>query len=267
MKTYKELILRLKHILAFIIVCSLLSVTVGLGDYYNPEYFDTYNPPPGDFNNNSNQVGFDSGGNDNPNALQFAGGATVAATPMYDNNGNQLVVDGIPVVTEAEQVGYYNGFHNGKIHAGAIATITIDGVDRDCIYLAAVDIQGSGTFSGWVRVDQMSPSSTVWQYSQEINARRETVRYTQNPSGSSRYEQMEVLDQSVPSALTDGYIIPGRTSNAGKVNYYYTRDGLNNGFVNLPETGNKRHGVQCSRVKPGSFFWRDMDVDVLAEPE
>ncbi|WP_108804231.1 RICIN domain-containing protein [Aquimarina sp. Aq107] len=242
----------------FIIGC-LLCGSIGLEDYVNPEYFDQFNPPPGEFN--TSQIGFDSRGKDNPNALQFTGGAQVNETPMYDNYGNQLVVDGIPVVTEEERVGYYDGFHNGKIHAGAIAKINIDGTEKDCVYLNAVDIQNSGTYSGWVPVDQMSPSSTIWQYSQQINERRESVRYTKNPKGSSRYERMEVVAQSFPANMVNGYIVPDRTSNAGKVDYYYIRDGLLNGFINLPETGNKRHGVQCSRVKPGSSFWRDMDVD------
>jgi len=258
----KHIILkRLNIIVKFIVASCFISAAVGLDDYYNPEYFDEFNPTPYDFNTKNSQIGYDSGGNENPNALQFSGGASVKETPMYDNYGNQLVKNGNLVVTEAERVGYYDGFHNGKIHAGAIASINIDGKARDCIYLNAVDVQGSGTYSGWVRVDQMSPSSTVWEVSQEIHEKRESVRYTKNPDGSSRYERMEVHDISVPSAMEDGYIIPNRTSNAGKVTYYYIRDGLLNGFINLPETGNKRHGVQCSRVKPGSSFWRDMDVD------
>ncbi len=258
----KQTILKQSSIIVkFLIISCFISATVGLDDYVNAAYFDEFNPSPYDFNTKNSQIGYDSRGKENPNALQFSGGASVKETPMYDNYGNQLVKNGTPVVTEAERVGYYDGFHNGKIHAGAIASININGKARDCIYLNAVDVKGSGTYSGWVRVDKMKPSSKVWDHSQEINKRREKVRYTKNPKGSSRYERMEVLNKSVPSSMEGGYIIPNRSSNAGKVTYYYIRDGLLNGFINLPETGNKRHGVQCSRVKPGSSFWRDKDVD------
>ena len=58
----------------------------------------------------------------------------------------------------------------------------------------------------------------------------------------------------------NGRVVPNRTSSAGKVNFYYIREGMLQGFINIPETGNKRHGVQCSRTKVGGKFWKDKDV-------
>lgn len=231
----------------------------GLDDYHDAAYFDEFNPPPETFN--PDYIGYDSRGKANPNALQFSGGASVKETPLYDNFGNQLTKSGRKVVTDAEDVGYYNGDHNGKIHAGAIAQIVINGRTEDCIYLNAVAVDGAGTYSGWAPVSAMSPQTEVWTKSQEVYSRRERVRYTANPGGRGRYDRMEVENCQVPSAMTGGYIIPDRTSSAGKVDYYYIRDGVLNGFINLPETGNKRHGVQASRVRVGEYFWRDKDVD------
>ena len=236
----------------------------GLDDYKNPGYFDDFNPSPNDFNTTGWQVGFDSGGNDNPNALQWSATLEVEETYLYDNYGNKLTKDGDIVETKAGRIGYYgNGEHFGKVHAGAWTQIKINGVTRDCIYLAAAPIQGGGTYSGWARVDRMNEESKLRTYSQQIHNRRESssVRYTANPGGSSRYVKHTVINASVPSAMEDGYILPNRTSNAGKSTYYYIRDGVLNGFINLPETGNKRHGVQSSRVRVGGNFWRDLDVD------
>ncbi|MFC7338220.1 hypothetical protein ACFQY0_13585 [Haloferula chungangensis] len=248
--------------------CALSAIVIGsahagLDDYHDAAYYDQFNPPPSTFNSTSWQVGFDSGGNANPNALQWSETITVDATYLYDNNGNKLTEDGVEVMTEEGPVGYYDGEHYGKVHAGAWAEIRINGVTRECIYLAAAEIQGGGTYSGWARVDRMEPQSNLSSYTQSIYARRESaaVRYTANPAGSTRYVMHTVLDVPVPSALEESYIIPNRTSSAGKAKYYYIRDGVLNGFINLPETGNKRHGVQCSRSRIGKNFWRDMDVN------
>ena len=246
------------------IVLLLLVITsteAALRDYKNPRYFDTYNPPPEDFN--PDYIGRSSNGDRNPNALQFSGGASVGVTPLYDNYGNQLTKNGRKVVTKSKEVGYYNGRHNGKIHAGAIARIKINGRTENMIYLSAVDVDGPGTYSGWAKVSAMSPAGKTWDLSREVNSRRESskVRYTANSGGRNRYDRMEVENCQVPSSMRDGYIIPNRSSSAGKVEYYYIRDGVLNGFINLPETGNKRHGVQGSRVRVGESFWRDKDVD------
>ncbi|MGJ8641589.1 MAG: RICIN domain-containing protein [Opitutaceae bacterium] len=240
---------------------ALSTAEAGLDDYTNPDYYDQFNPEPASFNSQSWQVGFDSSGNDNPNALQWSATIEVEETYLYDNYGNKLKEDGVEVITEAGPIGYYDGEHYGKVHAGAWAKIKINGTERDCIYLAAAHIQGGGTYSGWARVDKASPEDKLTSYSQTIYDRRESVRYTANPGGSSRYVEHTILDTSVPAALEDSYILPDRTSNAGKAKYYYIRDGVLNGFINLPETGNKRHGVQASRVKVGKSFWRDVDVD------
>lgn len=230
--------------------------------YTNARYYDRFNPPPNTFNTQAAHVGFDSQKRDDWNALQFRGGAKVAQTPIYDNQGNPLTKKGKAVVTKAGPVGYYKGKHLGKIHAGALAQITIEGEEHRCVYLAAVDIKGGGTHSGWVRADQMSPVDQVWKISAEIYKRRESprVRYTANSKGIERYQGFTVVDRSAPEAMQDGYIKPKRTSNSGKTKYYYIRDGVLNGFINLPETGKGRHGVQSARAPLGDTFYRDLDV-------
>ena len=254
------------HRLCLLVWAALLLPGVGaqasLEFYNNARYFDRFNPPPKAFNTRAANVGFDSQKREDWNALQFRGGAKVAQTPIYDNQGNPLTKKGKPVVTKAGPVGYYNGKHLGKIHAGALAEIEIDGETHRCVYLAAVDIKGGGTHSGWVRADQMSPQEKVWKISSEIYARRESprVRYTANPKGAERYQRYIVVDASAPEAMRDGYIKPKRTSNSGKTKYYYIRDGVLNGFINLPETGHGRHGVQASRAPVGDAFYRDLDV-------
>jgi len=257
-----------KNIFRNVVTALVAGVTLsiaqaGLDDYNNSEYYDQFNPSPFSFNTAGWQVGYDSGGNDNPNALQWSETIEIEETFLYDNYGNKLSKDGVEVVTKAGPVGYYDGDHFGKVHAGAWAKIRINGIDRDCIYLAAAKIQGGGTYSGWARVDRASPEDKLASYTQTIYNRRESasVRYTANPDGNLRYQEHKVVDTSVPAALEEGYILPDRTSNAGKAKYYYIRDGVLNGFINLPETGNKRHGVQSSRVKVGKSFWRDLDVD------
>ena len=235
--------------------------------YHDAKYFDRFNPPPSTFNVKSSQVGYDSQKRTDENALQFKGGAAVESTPIYDNQGQQLTKKGKPVVTKAGRVGYYKGEHLGKIHAGAVAQVEIDGTRQNCVYLAAVDIKGGGTHSGWVPVDQMRPADKVWKIDGEIYERRESprVRYTRNPKGDDGYERMTVIDRDVPKALDKGYIIPKRTSQSGKATYYYIRDGVLNGFINLPETGKGRHGVQAAREAVGGHFWRDKDVRVYPQ--
>ena len=252
--------------LTLVAACSAATTaTAGLSDYNNARYYDRFNPPPERFNTKSAERGFDSNGRVNPNALQVPnheGRQTIQRTPLYDNQGRQLSADGRRVETQAGHIGLYNGDHRGKLLAGGMARINIGGRNRDCIFVNAAKRQGGGTFSGWMRLDKISPA-VVKNYNNNIKRRRDSssVRYTANPGGNRRYNRMTVQTTGVPRAMRDGYIIKNRTSNAGKVEYYYYRDGTLNGFVNLPETGNKRHGVQCSRATSGQSFWRDKDVD------
>lgn len=231
----------------------------GLDDYKNAGYFDRYNPRPSKWNTKKSQWGFGGNSQDNPNAVQLKGKTMrVKKTNMFDNFGNKINQ------TKEGKVGYYSK-HYGKLHAGAWAKIHVDGKSRECLYLNAVPVTGGGTFSGWVRADRVTPSDALTVVKQMYQRRESSnVRYTKN-SSKSRYNRMTVQNRGVPSKLKDGYIIPNRTSSAGKVSYYYIRDGLLNGFINLPETGNKRHGVQATRVKPGQSFWRDKDVNYYTQ--
>ena len=93
------------HRLCLLVWAALLLPGVGaqasLEFYNNARYFDRFNPPPKAFNTRAANVGFDSQKRDDWNALQFRGGAKVAQTPIYDNQGNPLTKKGKPVVTKA----------------------------------------------------------------------------------------------------------------------------------------------------------------------
>ena len=242
------------------------TATAGLSDYNDADYYDEFNPPPEDYNTKSKERGFDSNGSVNPNAMQLDGKTmkTTKETYIFDNQGNRLREGGEDVKLKKGKIGYYDDGHFGKILAGGTARMKVGRKTIDMIYVNAAPRKGGGTFSGWIPRDNLSPSDSIYNTNQNIKERRDSsdVRSTRASGSTSRnYQRYEVKNQGTPSALQGGYIIKNRTSNAGKAEYYYVRDGTLMGFTNLPETGNKRHGVQGSRTKPGQYFWRDKNVD------
>ena len=237
----------------------------GLSEYHNSRYFDEFNPPPEDYNTKEKEWGHDSGGDKNPNAMQLDRSTmkTTKETYIFDNQGNRLREGGEDVKLKKGKIGYYDGEYFGKILAGGTARMKVGNKTLDMIFVNGAPRKGGGTFSGWVPRDNLSPSNSIYNTNQNIKERRDSssVRYTEAPDGNRAYKRQTVKNQAPPSSLSGGYIIKNRHSNAGKVEYYYVRDGTLNGFTNLPETGNKRFGVQGSRTKPGESFWRDKGVD------
>ena len=106
-------IMKFRHVCAGTIAALLVGAAqAGLDDYHDADYFDQFNPTPDTFNTVSWQVGYDSDGNDNYNALQWSATLEVEETPLYDNYGNQLTdEDGVGVFSYQWQ---RNGVDTGR---------------------------------------------------------------------------------------------------------------------------------------------------------
>ena len=200
--------------------------------------------------------GAGNSGNTNYNKMQIPGVTQRVKedTGIYDNQGNLL--------GEAKEgkIGYYDNRRQGGINSGAITKVRINGVSRDVIYAHAALTVGGGSQSGYIRLNKLTPRSTIEDKQNEIADKIADLLPSQN---NHSYKKMRVVNKTLPNFAEEYYVTPNRdpSKTAGKAKFYWVRDGVLDGLINLPETGSQRYGVSWDQAPVGSPFWMDEDVD------
>lgn len=251
MTNLRQFALKNNHV---VIVVALTAIAYGAASTaHGKDPATHWNVPPVKYN--PDYPGAGRTGTANYNKLQRpTGKQRINRTQLYDNQGNVLGI------AKAGLIGYYGRRRYGGINAGATTKVKIDGKDRVVTFIAAAPTVGGGSQSGYVIHWELSGAKRILQLQQQVIARMRSL-YPTNDGRS--YTKMIVNDNTLPFEHAEYYVDPDRDSSytAGKAKYYYTRDGVLDGLINIPETGKQRFGVSCDQAPIGETFWMDDNIE------
>lgn len=238
------------------LLASASSGVMGYADDWIEADGGIFNPPSEIFN--PDHAGYDSTGrNTIYNKIDLRNGETIYiadGAPMYDFNSNLIGQ------AKGSGVGYYGGTRDGGLVAGSLSKIKVGGVKVWVTYAWSLNVEGGGRQSGWVEVSQLSPYNQIFQLLKDTEKNR--MKIFQDEIDDGDYKGFKIIDAKLPNWMEEDYLVPNRDAarNQGKAKYYYTRDGLISGLMNIPETGSQRYGVANNIMPIGDTFYRDMNV-------
>lgn len=180
--------------------------------------------------------------------------------PMHDNQGNIISY----TKDETSIIGYYDGERDGGLVAGSYTRIRdSSGSNRKMTYAWSVNLEEGGRGSGWVLISALTPQRDLSRILRKTRRDKRALWNSQHQH--SNYEEYTIKEATLPSYMADYYLDPDRDAsyNAGKAKYYYTRDGIITGLINIPETGSQRYGVGHDVLSVGTKFQRDMNVPII----
>ena len=223
--------------------------------YWEDDVGGIFNPPPVEFN--PIYYGYGSTGKKTYNKVDLQDGRLMEVddgVAMYNNQGE------IIWHTVGSAIGYYEGSRDGGIVAGAITKIQAGGKNYDMIYLWSVNVAEGGRASGWVKTSKLTPKSDIVDI---LNDQKDDLlALFEGEHEHNNYQGFETQEYFLPSYMEEYYLDPDRDASytAGKAKYYYTRDNVNSGLMNIPETGSQRYGVAHDLAPIGATFYRDMNL-------
>lgn len=245
-----------KLVLTLSVIALIALSTQSIAQYWEDDPGGIFNPPSVEFNPLFH--GYGSIGQTIYNKIDLQDGRVMEVdngVAMYNNQGD------IIWNTVGSGVGYYDNFRDGGIVAGAITKIAAGGDDYTMVYLWSVNVQQGGRASGWVKASKLTPKNDIKDIL--YDQKDDRLALFQGEHEHNNYEAFKTQEYFLPSYMEEYYLDPDRlaTKTAGKAKYYYTRDNLNSGLMNIPETGSQRYGVAHDLAPIGATFYRDMNLN------
>ena len=224
--------------------------------YWANETGGIFNIPSEEYN--SRFHGYGSLDNVIYNKIDLQTGQTmqIRNAPLYDALGNQVAVAHSSAIGRDHD---NNDFRDGGIIAASLAEIKVGNTTHTMAYAWSVNIEAGGRMSGWVKIEDLSPSNTIKNILSDNKTGRMAI-LTAGGINNAKYNEYRVISVSLPAYAEEYYIVAGRSAEktAGKAKYYFTRDNYVSGLKNIPETGRQRYGVAHNNVPTGAMFYRDM---------
>ncbi|MDB9741734.1 hypothetical protein OAB00_02650, partial [Akkermansiaceae bacterium] len=236
----------------------LVPATLSAQYYWEEEEGGVYNIPAVEYN--ATYTGYGSDGDLIYNKIDLQTGESMEITQttnLYDNTGNEIA----RAWSSAIGWNHETSFRDGGIIAGAIKDIEIEGETHRMVYAWSVN-SSIGRHSGWMKLADLSPSSTIEAILEDNDEKRMAII---NASGAqtATYNEATIVATNLPDYMEEYYLDPDRDASysAGKARYYYTGDeNYISGLTNIPETGRQRYGVAHDAFPLGAKFYYDISV-------
>lgn len=240
--------------------CISVTQTAAADSSYNTSYWTSndggiFNVPAVEYN--AEFHGYGSSGQVVYNKIDLQTGAPMDIaknSALFDNQGNLIGT------AKLSKIGYYDGKRDGGIIAGATTQLNINGRLKRVAYVWSVNINEGGRKSGWTEIENLSPTGDIEDILTKTKKARYAIFDAERKKGN--YVAKTVKGAYLPAEAAEWYVTAGRdaSKSAGKAKYYFTRDGLISGLINIPETGRQRYGVAHDVAPIGATFYLDKRV-------